>query len=143
MPKIVGRGLAAADFNNDGHMDVAVNSIGGPLVLLENRDTTGNWLTVSLKGFHPGAVVTVTLPDGRELVAEAHAGSSYLSSEDPRLHFGLGSATKAACGRRPLSRRRQRQRVARTSPPTRSSRSAEHTARVATGVRGQRGTVRA
>ena len=96
MPKIVGRGLATADFNNDGHMDVAVNSIGGPLVLLENRGTTGNWLTVSLKGFHPGAVVTVTLPDGRELVAEARAGSSYLSSEDPRLHFGLGSATKVA-----------------------------------------------
>ena len=44
LPKIIGRGLAAADFNNDGHMDVAVNSIGGPLVLLENRDTTGNWL---------------------------------------------------------------------------------------------------
>jgi hypothetical protein len=77
-------------------VDVAVNSIGGPLVLLENRDTTGNWLEVSLKGFHPGAVVTVTLPNGKQLVAEARAGSSYLSSEDPRLHFGLGSATKVA-----------------------------------------------
>ena len=49
---------------------------------------------MSLKGFHPGAVVTATLPGGRKLVEEAHAGSSYLSSEDPRLHFGLGSATK-------------------------------------------------
>ena len=96
LPKIVGRGLAAADFNNDGHVDIAINSIGGPLVLLENRDTTGNWLEVSLKGFHPGALVTATLPDGRKLVEEAHAGSSYLSSEDPRLHFGLGSATKVA-----------------------------------------------
>ncbi|MDX6563174.1 MAG: hypothetical protein QOD65_2988 [Gaiellales bacterium] len=96
LPKIVGRGLAAADFNNDGHMDVAINSIGGPLVLLENHDRTGNWLEVSLEGFHPGAVVTVTLPDGRRLFGEAHAGSSYLSSEDPRLHFGLGSATKVA-----------------------------------------------
>jgi hypothetical protein len=96
LPKIIGRGLAAADFNNDGHMDVAINSIGGPLVLLENRDKTGNWLEVSLEGFHPGALVTATLPDGRKLVEEAHAGSSYLSSEDPRLHFGLGSATKVA-----------------------------------------------
>jgi hypothetical protein len=96
LPKIIGRGLAAADFNNDGHMDVAINSIGGPLVLLENRDKTGNWLEVSLEGFHPGALVTATLPDGRKLVEEAHAGSSYLSSEDPRLHFGLDSATKVA-----------------------------------------------
>ena len=48
------------------------------------------------EGFHPGALVTATLPDGRKLVEEAHAGSSYLSSEDPRLHFGLGSATKVA-----------------------------------------------
>ena len=35
--------------------------------------------------------MTVTLPDGRKLVREVHAGSSYLSSEDPRPHFGLGS----------------------------------------------------
>ena len=55
LPEIIGRGLAAADFDNDGHMDVAINSIGGPLVLLENRATTGNWLAVSLEGFHPGA----------------------------------------------------------------------------------------
>ena len=96
LPKIIGRGLAAADFNNDGHVDVAINTIGGPLVLLENRDSSGNWLEVSLEGFHPGAVVTATLPDGRTLVGEVHAGSSYLSSEDPRVHFGLGSATRLA-----------------------------------------------
>jgi hypothetical protein len=94
MPKILGRGLATADFNNDGRMDVAVNSIDGPLVLLENTGSTGNWLEVSLKGFHPGAVVTATLPDGRRLVDELHAGGSYLSSDDPRAHFGLGSATQ-------------------------------------------------
>jgi hypothetical protein len=32
------------------------------------------------------------LPNGRKLVQELHAGSSYLSSEDPRFHFGLGDA---------------------------------------------------
>jgi enediyne biosynthesis protein E4 len=37
--------------------------------------------------------VTAVLPDGRRLVREVHAGSSYLSSEDPRLHFGLGAAS--------------------------------------------------
>jgi hypothetical protein len=49
---------------------------------------------VKLPRFAPGAVVTAVLPDGRRLVQEVHAGSSYLSSEDPRVHFGLGSATK-------------------------------------------------
>jgi hypothetical protein len=37
--------------------------------------------------------VTATLPDGRKLRRELGAGSSYLSSEDPRLHFGLGGAS--------------------------------------------------
>jgi hypothetical protein len=63
------------------------------LVLLENRGTDGNWLEVGLVGFHPGARVRVVLPDGRTLVRDLLAGSSYLSSEDPRAHFGLGSAT--------------------------------------------------
>lgn len=93
LPKIIGRGLAAADYNNDGRMDIAINSINGPLVLLENTGATGNWLEVALSTFQPDAVVTATLPDGRSLVQELHAGSSYLSSEDPRAHFGLGSAT--------------------------------------------------
>ena len=86
--------LAAADFDNDGRMDIAINSIGGPLVLLENTGPSGHWLEVSLTGFAPGAVVTAVLPDGSRLVREVQAGSSYLSSEDPRVHFGLGGATK-------------------------------------------------
>jgi hypothetical protein len=70
-----------------------VSSVGGPIVLLENHNTAGHWLEVSLKGFHPGATVTLELPGGRTLVREVQAGSSYLSSEDPRLFFGLGAAT--------------------------------------------------
>ena len=93
MPKIIGRGLAAGDFGNDGRVGVVINSIGGPLVLLENPGPIGNWLDVALAGFHPDSVVTAVLPDGRKLVQEVHAGSSYLSSEDPRVHFGLGGAT--------------------------------------------------
>jgi Na+-translocating ferredoxin:NAD+ oxidoreductase RnfD subunit len=87
--RVNGRGLAAADFDNDGRVDVAVNSIGGPLLLLRNTSRAGHWLEVSLRPFAPGARVSV---DGVTL--EAHAGSSYLSSEDPRLHFGLGRATR-------------------------------------------------
>jgi hypothetical protein len=89
-----GRGLAAADYDNDGDLDIAINSIGAPLILLENTTSGGNWLAVQLPGFWPGARVTAVLPDGRELARQAQAGGSYLSSEDPRLLFGLGDATQ-------------------------------------------------
>jgi hypothetical protein len=94
--RINGRGVAAADYDNDGRVDVAVNSIGGRLLLLHNTGPKAHWLEVALKPFSPGAVVTVVLRDGRRLVRETQAGSSYLSSEDPRVHFGLGRAQSAA-----------------------------------------------
>jgi hypothetical protein len=94
LPRVNGRGVAAADFDNDGHMDVAINSIGGRLILLRGTGGSGHWLEVRLPRFAPGAVVTALLPNGRRLVQEVHVGSSYLSSEDPRVHFGLGAATK-------------------------------------------------
>jgi Na+-translocating ferredoxin:NAD+ oxidoreductase RnfD subunit len=94
VPEVNGRGLAAADYDNDGRVDLAVNSIGGKLMLLRNTGANGNWLEVALPRFAPGAVVTAVLPNGRRLVEEIHAGSSYLSSEDPRAHFGLGKATR-------------------------------------------------
>lgn len=93
---ILGRGNAIADYDNDGDLDIAVGSIGGALVLLENAGGGGNWLQVELEGFHPGAVITAVLPDGRELYRDVRAGSSYLSSEDPRSHFGLGEAAEVS-----------------------------------------------
>jgi hypothetical protein len=87
-----GRGLAAADYDNDGDLDLAVGTIGGRLQLLRNDGADGHWLEIA--GLEPGTTVEATLAGGRRLVRRLHAGSSYLSSEDPRLHFGLGSATR-------------------------------------------------
>jgi hypothetical protein len=89
--KLNGRGLAAADADNDGRMEIAINTIGGKLVLLRPTGPSGHWLDVQLAKFSPGAVVTAVLPSGLEYSRTVQAGSSYLSSEDPRVHFGLGS----------------------------------------------------
>ncbi len=91
--RLNGRGAAVADVANDGRMDVAINTIGGKLVLLHPSGPGGNWLDVQLSRFAPGAVVTVTLANGKRLTRMVQAGSSYLSSEDQRVHFGLGTAT--------------------------------------------------
>jgi ASPIC and UnbV/Domain of unknown function (DUF6851)/FG-GAP-like repeat/VCPO second helical-bundle domain len=90
--KLNARGSAAADYDSDGDLDVAIAVVGGPLLLLENRGEGGRWLELELDTFAPGTRVTVTLPGGRRLVREVQSGSSYASSEDPRLHFGLGAA---------------------------------------------------
>ncbi|HXK15068.1 MAG TPA: FG-GAP-like repeat-containing protein [Gaiellaceae bacterium] len=87
-----GRGVAAADYDNDGRIDLAVNTIGGKLLLLHNTTPSGNWLTVDVRPFSPGAIVTAVSSLGPNdlQVRDVTAGSSYLSSEDPRVHFGFG-----------------------------------------------------
>ena len=96
LPRAVGRGLVVGDFRNDGRPDIAVNTIGGRLQLLRSTGAEGHWLEVRLAKFSPGAVVTAVLPNGRRLVREEQAGSSYLSTQDPRLLFGLGDAASVS-----------------------------------------------
>ncbi len=86
-----GRGAAPADFDNDGDLDIAITQIGGALMLLENRSSTGQAVVIEFEGGEaPGAMITAILPNGQKLVRQAIVGDSYLSSADPRIILGLG-----------------------------------------------------
>ena len=93
----IGRGLAVADFDNDGNLDVAISSLGQRAVLLRNQGARpGNWIILRAKGkksngFGLGATVKLQTEAGLQ-VREINNVASYLSSNDTRLHFGLGAA---------------------------------------------------
>jgi sugar lactone lactonase YvrE len=89
------RGSAVADFDNDGDLDIAINTIAGDALLLRNEEPPGRSITVEVGGSHAGVVAMVELGDGTVMQREGHAGSSYLAGEDPRFHFGLGDADGA------------------------------------------------
>jgi enediyne biosynthesis protein E4 len=96
MEERVSRGLAIGDVDNDGRLDAVINDLDGSPQLLHNELAGGNWITVHLKGRPPnsdaiGALVIVSAggTTQRRLV---QSGSSYLSQEDKRLHFGVGKA---------------------------------------------------
>jgi hypothetical protein len=95
---IAGRGLATADFLNDGTMGVAVNVRGDYPELLRNDGGNANhWLEVFLIGTKSnrdgiGSVLKLISP-GLSRTQQAQGGSSYMSASDPRIHFGLGKRT--------------------------------------------------
>ncbi len=94
----VSRGLASADFDNDGNVDLVVSDLDGSPLLLHNTGVAGtHWVTLELAGTKSnrlaiGAHVTLTA-GGMKQVDEIHSGGSYLSQNDLRLHFGLGAMT--------------------------------------------------
>jgi enediyne biosynthesis protein E4 len=88
------RGLAIGDWDNNGAPDAIFTCIGDHPVLLRNNTEGNSWIGVHLTGTKSnrdaiGAKVTLRLP-GRQLVRWITGGSSYLSSHDKRLLFGLG-----------------------------------------------------
>ena len=96
----IGRGLAAADFDNDGDPDLAVQANNGPFELLRNDIRAARWLGVDLRGTAPntggvGAKVTLLTTDGPQ-TRWALAGDSYQSTSDRRLQFGLATGATPA-----------------------------------------------
>jgi hypothetical protein len=95
----VARGLAVADYDHDGDLDLLISTSNGPPRLLRNDSRNGHhWIHLSLVGTTSnrsavGARVEVTTGDRRQ-VQEVRTGSSYLSQGDLGVHFGLGPATR-------------------------------------------------
>jgi hypothetical protein len=96
----VGRGMAVGDLDNDGRLDAVVTTNDGPVHVLRNETETPNhWLILKLVGHRSnrdgiGADVRVVTAQGAQL-ATVSTASSYLSSSDKRVHFGLGTETVA------------------------------------------------
>jgi hypothetical protein len=95
---ILGRGLATGDYDNDGRIDfLVVDYEGHPLLLHNLTQASNHWITLDLRGHAPnvfayGARVTAH-SGGHVWIGYVSPASSYLSSSDPRVHFGLGSVT--------------------------------------------------
>jgi hypothetical protein len=98
--RTVARGACFADYDNDGKIDAFLVNLGAKGTLLHNVSAnTGHWLAIRLKGTKSnrdgiGAKVEVFAGD-KHWMQERVAGSGYLSQNDERLHFGLGSASTA------------------------------------------------
>jgi enediyne biosynthesis protein E4 len=99
------RGCAFGDFDNDGSIDVVVNTVNDyPQLLRCSSNVGNNWIKVRTIGTKSnrsgiGARLTcVTHPPGEtkphQQIDEVHSGGSYISQNDLRIHFGLGKAEK-------------------------------------------------
>ena len=99
VPLACRRGAAFGDINNDGNVDTAILNVGEPPTLLINRTRNANhrvlFKLIGTKSNRAaiGARVTI-LAAGVRQFSEVRAGGSYLSQNDLRQHFGLGTATK-------------------------------------------------
>ncbi len=91
------RGVAFADFDNDGRTDAVVSVVNGPAKLFHNvTGGASHWLAIRLHGRRSnrqalGAVVHVQLPDGRNLYNQATTTVGYACASEALVRFGLGS----------------------------------------------------
>ena len=95
---IAARGAAFGDLNNDGQLDVVISVLDGGPVVLRSNGTKNHWVGLSLVGTKSnrsgiGARVTITDATGKKQIYDANTAGGYLSSNDPRVLFGLGTAT--------------------------------------------------
>jgi enediyne biosynthesis protein E4 len=98
----VSRGLATADYNNDGAMDIAIVDHGEGVRLLRNDIPQGNWAEFRLHNHVPPSGASLGFGDGATVIAwvagvplrRTVSSSSYLSQDSHRVHIGLGAATK-------------------------------------------------
>lgn len=94
--KHVGRGLALADYDGDGAVDAAISHNNAPTAVLRNvSNRQGNWLALRLVGRSSnrdaiGASLTITSSDQPTQLRLVKSGSSYISSHEGRIFFGLG-----------------------------------------------------
>jgi enediyne biosynthesis protein E4 len=97
----ISRGAAFGDLDNDGDIDIVVTNNNGPVRLLLNETAGGRGLLLNLEGvkdnrFGLGSRVELRIgPGSRTIWRRAHSDGSYLSSSDPRVHVGLGTANRA------------------------------------------------
>ena len=105
-----GRGVAVADFDRDGRLDVAINNNAArPTIYFNNQTRAGNWLRVKLVGRGVGSSgpgsnrdalgarvqVVVDLAGTRRTITRwVEAGSGYASQSESTLHFGLAAAPR-------------------------------------------------
>jgi hypothetical protein len=104
---IPARGAAFGDLFNDGKIDVVINPVDGPAVLLRNvNPDRHHWVELALVGgtnpatgkASPRDATCATIylkANGMRMRQDVLASGSYISSNDRRLHFGLGDATDA------------------------------------------------
>jgi hypothetical protein len=92
---LAARGVAFADFDNNGTLDAAVNVNDGPALLLRNNGGSNHWILIDTVGLTAnrdgiGAQILVVGQSGLEQHRVVSTASSYLSGNDKRVHFGLG-----------------------------------------------------